>query len=83
MEYMVKLMVSASDYNPADKQENHDSLADYLTEHFRQDGFVEFFGFFSGGAAQPARAHKQISARAIRHPQFHFHAGTLYRLMLP
>lgn len=80
MEYMVELIVSGPDYNPADKQSNHDALADYLTEHFRQDGFVEFFGFFSGDAAQPVRAHKQLPIDAIRDPRFHFHGGTLYRL---
>jgi hypothetical protein len=77
---MVEVMVGDPDYKPADKQDNHDALADYLVEHFRQDGFVEFFGFFSGDAAQPVRAHKKMPVSAIRHPHFHFHGGTLYRL---
>jgi hypothetical protein len=81
MEYMVQLKVSDPGYNPADKQVNHDALADYLTEHFRQDEFVEFFGFFSGDAGQPARARQQIPVSAIRHPHFHFHGGTIYRLV--
>ncbi len=78
---MVELLASDPEYKPADKQDNHDSLADYLTEHFRQDGFVEFFGFFSGDASQPARAQQEIPVDAIRHPHFHFHGGTVYRLM--
>ncbi len=62
------------------EQPNHDSLADYLQTHFRQDGFVEFFGYFYGNAAQPARAHQEVPVDAIRSGQFQFHGRTLYRL---
>ena len=81
MEYMAELKVSEPDYNPGDKQDNHDSLADYLVEHFRQDGFVEFFGFFEGNETKPVRGHKEIPVSAIRHPHFHFHTATAYRLV--
>ena len=81
MEYHAERMVMEPDYDPLEMQDNHDALADYLTEHFQHDGFVEFFGFFDGDATQPARAHQQIPVAAIRHPQFHFHGGTVYRLM--
>ena len=83
MAYIVETSVADPDYRPADKQDNHDALADYLTEHFRQDGFVEFFAFFDGDASQPARARQEIPAAAIRHPHFHFHGGTVYRLTFP
>jgi len=83
MAHTVELMVSVPDYRPADKQDNHDALAGYLTEHFRQDGFAEFFGYFNGDASQPARARQEIPIEAIRHPHFHFHAGTVYRLVFP
>ncbi len=76
---LVELILSRPDYDPAEKQANHDSLADYLEGHFREDGFVEFFGYFEGDATQPPRAHKELQVAAIRHPQFHFHGGTLYR----
>ena len=79
-EYHVELLLTQPDYDPSNEQDNHDSLADYLQTHFRQDGFVEFFGYFNGDASQPVRAQKEIPVAAIRHPQFHFHGGTLYRL---
>ena len=81
MEYMAQFMVTEPGYDPSQKQDNHDSLADYLVEHFRQDGFVEFFGFFEGNHAKPARGQKEIPLSAIRHPHFHFHTATLYRLV--
>jgi hypothetical protein len=81
MEYMAGFTVSEPRYNPADKQDNHDALADYLIEHFWQDGLVEFFGFFEGNESQPVRGHKEIPLAAIRHPHFHFHTATVYRLV--
>jgi hypothetical protein len=62
------------------EQPNHDSLADYLQAHFHQDGFVEFFGYFYGDAAQPARAYRETPVAAIHRPDFQFHGGTLHRL---
>ena len=83
MANVVEMRVADPDYRPADSQDNHDAMADYLTEHFRQDGFVEFFGYFNGDASQPARARQEIPIDAIRHPHFHFHGGTVYRLTFP
>ena len=77
----VEYRVSQPDYDPSNEQENHDSLVDYLEAHFRQDGFVEFFGYFHRDASQPARARKELPVEAIRHPHFHFHGGTLYRFV--
>jgi hypothetical protein len=82
MDYHVDMIVRMPNYNPADKQSNHNSLADFLEENFHQDGFVEFFGYFNGDPSQPARVHKLIPISDIRHPHFHFHGGTLYQLML-
>ena len=79
-EYHVDLMVRMPKYDASEKQSNHDSLADFLEANFRQDDFVEFFGYFNGYAAQPARAQREIIAADIRHPHFHFHGGTLYRI---
>ena len=65
MDYMEGFNASQPGYNPTEKQDNHDSLADYLTQHFRQDGFVEFFGFFAGSEDAPLRGHKEITVKAI------------------
>ncbi len=70
---------------PADEggeveQANHESLADYLQAHFRQDGFVEFYGYFYGDPARPARAYREIPVEAIRRRDFQFHGNTLHRL---
>ena len=75
----VSFLVSQPNYDTATSQPNHDSLADFLEANFRQDGFVEFFGYFYGDPGQPARAQQQLPVSAIRHPHFHFHGGTLYR----
>lgn len=82
MDYIAEFNATQPGYNPEQKQSNHDSLVEYLTRHFRQDEFVEFFGFFEGNQDKPTRGQKQIPLSAIRHPRFHFHTSTLYRLTM-
>jgi hypothetical protein len=83
MEWTVKETTANPNYNPANEQPNHEGLADFLEARFRQDGFVEFFGYFAGEADQPVRDRKELPVSAIRDPKFHFHGGTLYRFTFP
>lgn len=79
MEWYVGWKSTQPDFDPSREQGNHEALADYLEANFRQDGFVEFFGYFDSDASQPARARKEVPVSAIRQPNFIFCGGTLYR----
>jgi hypothetical protein len=79
MEWYAEWKPTQPDFDPSNQQGNHEALADFLEANFRQDGFVEFFGYFDGDASQPARARKEVPVSAIRQPNFFFFGGTLYR----
>lgn len=66
-------------YNPSTEQPNHDALVDYLQAHFRQDGFVEFYGCNAHEVAEPEKERLELAVEAVRHPHFHFRVGTVYR----
>jgi len=71
-----------SDHDLASTQPNHDALAAYLRQHFLPDGSVQFFGCWADSFAAPVYESVRLPLDAIRHPDFHFHAGARYRLLL-
>lgn len=82
MDWVAKLNVSDPKYDPSNDLGNHDALADYLQKHFSQDEFVEFLGLWDVDKERPLRGEREIPLNAIRHPHFHFHTATLYRLLM-
>ena len=76
-------IVSLPDYNPGEKQANHDALAALLRQYFGGEPCVELYGCWEGDFALLEKDRREVTLAEIASPGFHFHQLGFCRAILP
>ena len=75
-------IASMPDYDPKERQGNHEALAALVRQHFGGEPFVELYGCWEGDFALPEKDRRELTLADITALGFHFHQLGFARIVL-